>query len=108
MITSADPGQNNLNYSDTDLDESSHSVDTVIVGTHSCLDNYTIDSETSETSKTGISDDDYNVNEFRDSRIVSKVNDVAETLSIENSNDSDSSDVDEDGNSQNVGKCLYK
>ena len=32
MITSADRGQNNLNYSDTDSDESGHSVDSVIVG----------------------------------------------------------------------------
>ena len=43
---------------------------------------------------------------FGDSQVISKVNDVAETLSIDNSSDSDSSDVDEDGNSQTVGKYL--
>ena len=40
-------------------------------------------------SETGSSDDDYNVKELKDSRIVSKVNDVAETLSIDNSSDSE-------------------
>ena len=79
MITSADLGQNNLNYSDTGSDESSHSVDSVIVGAHSCLDSDTSDSETSET---GSSDDDYNVKELGDSRVISKVNDVAETLTL--------------------------
>ena len=55
MITSADLGQNNLNYSDTDSDESGHSVDSVIVGAHSCLDS---DASDSEPSETGSSDDD--------------------------------------------------
>ena len=102
MITSADPGQNNLNYSETDSDESGHSVDSVIVGAHSCLDS---DASDSETSETGSSDDDY-VKELGDFQVIIKLNDVAETLSIDNSSDSDSSDVDEDGNSQNVGKYL--
>ena len=48
MITSADLEQNNLNYSDTDSDESSDSVDTVIVVAHSFLD---IDASDSETSR---------------------------------------------------------
>ena len=70
-------------------------MDSVIVGAHSCLDSDAGDSETSETDS---SDGDY-VKELGDSQVIRKLNGVAETLSIDNSSDSDSSDVDEDGNS---------
>ena len=90
MITSADLGQNNLNYSNTDSDESSHSVDSVIVGAHSCLDSDASDSETSESSDTGSSDDDYNVKELGDSRVISKVNDVPISSQILSSKETNS------------------
>ena len=88
------------------------SVGSVILGIHLCLDSDASDSETSQTG--GSFHDDYNVHELGNFRVVSKVNDVAETASIDNSSDSESFDMDHcsgcegDGNSQNVVKYLHK